>query len=166
MVKTELDRRIFDHLKRKLNGKISETTIRPAISRIRSKNPSLTLNVAAEVFAKRYELSVQRFFNDKDREVLKTTRIDVVKAKKIQPKNKLIEIAKYDTDDNLLKRHLEEINKTYTYKCYTSTFIICRKVLENLIIHHIIRKKYSSNSKQDKENFRNTLHHLQDLLRP
>jgi len=46
----------------------------------------------------------------------------------------MIEIAKYDANDKLLKTHLEEINKTYTFGCYTATFILCRKVLENLII--------------------------------
>ena len=50
----------------------------------------------------------------------------------------------------MLKAHLDEINKTYTYGCFTSTFILCRKVLENVIIHHILMKKYPSKSANDK----------------
>ena len=36
---------------------------------------------------------------------------------------------------------MEEINKTYTYGCYTACFVLCRKFLENLIMH-ILKMKY------------------------
>jgi hypothetical protein len=78
MKKTELDHRIFDLLKKKLSGKVSEHTIRPAITRIRRKNPSLTLNAAAEIFAKRYGESVQKFFSERDREAFGTIRTEKV----------------------------------------------------------------------------------------
>lgn len=148
------DPRIFEFLKKRLEGKISEWTIRPAISKIRRKNPSLTLNASAEIFAIGHGESVQRFFNERDREVFRTIKIEkvVIPTHKTRSKQKIIEIAKYETNDKLLKKHLEEINKTYTFHCYTATFILCRKVLENLIIHHILKKKYPI-TKYDREKY-------------
>jgi len=153
--KTQLDPRIFELLKKKLGGKVSEHTIRSAISRIRGKNPSLTLNAAAEVLANKYSESVQRFFNERDRDTFKTIKIEKVSVKTSRPRGRreIIEIAKYETSDKLLKAHLEEINKTYTFGCYTATFILCRKVLENLIIHHILKKKYPMKSQQHREKY-------------
>ncbi len=155
MRKTELDRRILEYLKKRLHDKVSEHTIQPAITRIRRKTPSLTLNAAAEVFATKYGESVQRFFNERDRDAFRTTKIEKVSIKTSSPryKREMIIIAKYDTEDKMLKAHLDEINKTYTFGCYTSTFILCRKVLENLIIHHVVRKKYPTKSANHKEKY-------------
>lgn len=93
--------------------------------------------------------------NEKDRETLKTIVIEKVKipSVKARQKKKISEIATYDSDDRLLKAHLEEINKAYTYGCYTATFILCRKVLENLIVYHILRKKYPRKSKQHRNKY-------------
>jgi hypothetical protein len=153
--KTQLDPRILDLLKQKLKGKVSEHTIQSAISRIRGRNPSLTLNAAAEVFASKYQTSVQKYFTERDRDTFKTLKIEKVSIRTSKPisTHKLVEIAKYETDDNLLKAHLDEIRKTYTFGCYTATFILCRKVLENLIIHHILRKKYPTQSREDREKY-------------
>jgi hypothetical protein len=155
MRRTELDPRILEKLKEKLKGKVSEHTIRSAISRIRRDNPSLTLNAAAEVLARKHNESVQRYLNDKDRDALKTIQIEKVKilSSKLKRKRKFIAIAKYETNDKWLKAHLDEINKTYTFGCYTATFILCRKLLENLIIHHVLKKKYPNNSKQHREKY-------------
>jgi hypothetical protein len=153
--KTQLDPRILELLKEKLRGKISEHTIRSAISRIRGRNPSLTLNAAAEVLANKYQASVQKYFNERDRDTFKTLKIEKVSIKTPRPisRREIMEIAKYETEDKLLKAHLVEINKTYTSGCYTATFILCRKVLENLIIHHVLRKKYPTRSQQDREKY-------------
>ncbi len=155
MVSDELNPKIFEYLKKKLSGKISESTIRPAISRKRGNYPSLTLNAAAELFAKQHGLTVHKFFNVSDREAFKTINIEKVKVKtqsqKIRPK--IIEIAKYNTTNTLLKANLDEINKTYTFGCYTASFILCRKVLENLIIHQIFKKRYPTQSQQDRSKY-------------
>lgn len=155
MKKPELNPRILKYLKEKLKGKVSEYTIQPAISRIRRKYPSLTLNAAAEVFARKYDESIQKFFNDRDRDSLKTKKIEKITIKTQSPKkrSKLIIIARYETNDKMLKAHLNEINKTYTYGCYTATFVLCRKVLENLIIHNILKKKFSAKSQNDREKY-------------
>jgi hypothetical protein len=59
----------------------------------------------------------------------------------------------YDTSDQLLEEHINEINKTYNVECYTATFMLCRKVLENLIIHSIIKKRYPDKSKEHREKY-------------
>jgi len=153
--KTELDSRILTNLEKKLVGKVAEDSIRPLISKLRRDNPSLTLNAAAEVFAKKHGESIQRYLNEKDRDSLKTLPMETVKIRfpKLRQGKEIIIIARYDTDDKWLKAHLDEINKTYTNQCYTATFILCRKVLENLIIHHILKKKYPDRSKQHREKY-------------
>jgi hypothetical protein len=155
MRKTELDPRILEYLKKRLKGKVSEHTIASAISRIRGKDPSLTLNAAAEVFATKYDESVQKFFNERDRDAFKTKKIEKITIKTSKPRSrlKITEIAKYETNDKLLKAHLDEISKTYTCGCYTATFILCRKVLENLTIHHILKKKYPTKSQEHREKY-------------
>lgn len=153
MGKPELNPKIVEVLKNRT--KISEQAIRNALSKTRRDNPSLTLNAAAQIFARTRGFSVARYLTDKDRETSKHIKIEKIKISSSRPKQrkKIIEIAKYNTDDKLLKAHLNEINKTYTYGCYTATFILCRKVLENLLVHHIIRKKYPENKKEHREKY-------------
>jgi len=142
-------------LKEKTEGKISEQAIRNELSKIRRENPYLTLNAAAEIFAKKRGFNIARYLRDKDRETLKAVKIEKVKIPSLRAKRpkKIIEIANYDTDNKLLKAHLNEINKTYTYGCYTACFVLCRKVLENLVIHHILKKKYPRNTRQHREKY-------------
>lgn len=155
MRKSKLDPRILNILREKTKGQIQERSIRNALSRIRSNNPYLTLNAAAEVFAKKRGFSIARYLTDRDRETLKTIKIEKVKisSHKARQKMRLKIIANYDTEDKLLKAHLREINKTYTCGCYTACFVLCRKVLENLLIHHILKKKYHENTKEDREKY-------------
>lgn len=155
MRKTQLNPKIINILKEKTKGKMSEQAIRNELSKIRREDPSLTLNAAAEIFAKKRDFSVARYFSDKDREVLKTIKIEKVKISPLQrkQKKKIIEIAKYNTDDKLLKAHLKEINKTYTHGCYTATFVLCRKVLENILIYHILRRKYPEDKEEHRKKY-------------
>ncbi|MEM2293471.1 MAG: hypothetical protein QW228_08810 [Candidatus Aenigmatarchaeota archaeon] len=154
MARERLKPEILDFLKKKTKGKISEQAIKVALSRIREKNPSLTLNAAAEVFAKRRGFSVGRYLEDRDREALRGTVMMSIKVPTPRySKERIVEIARYETDDKLLQMHLKEINKAYTTGCYTATFVLCRKVLENLIIHHILKRKYPLNKKEHKEKY-------------
>ena len=151
----ELDPRILNLLKDKLKGRMSEKSIPSAISRIRAKHPGLTLNASAEILARKYDFSVQKYFNDKDRDAFKSREIERIKIKspRTNSERRIIVIAKYDSDDKMLRKHLDEINRTYSYGCFTSTFILCRKVLENLIVRHILLKKYPPNIKQNREKY-------------
>jgi len=76
-----------------------------------------------------------------------------IRFPRLRQGKEIIVIARYDTGDKWLRAHLNEINKTYTHQCYTATFILCRKVLENLIIHHILKKKYPDRSRQHREKY-------------
>jgi hypothetical protein len=155
MRKTELDPRILKWLKERFKGKISETTIRPAISRIARKD-SLTLNTAAGVFAQKHGESLpRRFLKSEGKERIVEIRTEKISRSPSRPRAEraIIPFAKYETTDRFLKAHLDEINKAYTYGCYTATFILCRKVLENLIIHHILKKKYPTKSQQHRQKY-------------
>lgn len=155
MRKTELDPRIFEWLKERLKGKISEKTIRPAISRIARKD-SLTLNTAAGVFTQKHGESLpRRFLKSEGKERIVEIRTEKISRSPSRPRAEraIIPFAKYETTDRFLKAHLDEINKTYTDGCYTATFILCRKVLENLIVHHILKKKYPTKSQQHRQKY-------------
>lgn len=153
MRKPDLDPRIISYIYKKLKTRRTQNAIRVAITKLRTKHPSLTLNAAAEIYAKKNGFSVSKYLTDDDRMALRTIQVTVVPIKN-RPgvrKKYIQEIATYNTKNALLLRHLEEINKTYTIGCCTATFVLCRKVIENLLIHHIIKKKYPGRSKQDKE---------------
>jgi len=155
MRKTELDPRILGRLIKITEGEMTEHSIRTTLSKIRREHGSLTLNAAAHVFARKRGRSVARWLKPEDRETLKTIKIEKVKipSTKTRQKKKIIKIASYETDDKLLLKHIVEINKAYTCGCYTATFILCRKLLENLITHHILRKKYPKRKKHHKEKY-------------
>lgn len=109
----------------------------------------MTLNAAAQVFASQHGFTVAGNLKDKDRESMSKMQTQKVIVQQTSKQAKpIIRFAVYETEDELLKAHLDEINRAYTYKCYTATFILCRKVLENLISHHIIMKKYPDKSEE------------------
>lgn len=155
MKKLTIDPKILKKIKEKTQGKLSEHSIRPAISRIKSKYGFLTDNSAAEVFSKKHGFSIQRYLNEKDRDTLKSVEIKKIEIPQTRPrqKKKIVKIAIYETDDKFLKKHLDEINRAYTYGCYTATFILCRKFLENLIVHHILKKKYPKKTLDHREKY-------------
>jgi len=149
-MKAKLNPKIWEKLKTKLKGKISEPALRNKLSRIRKKY-HVTLNAAAHLIAQDEGFSVMRWLNEEDVGSLRPIR-EIKIVHKIPRKEKITTIAKYPTDDRLLEAHLREINRAYTYKCYTSTFILCRKVLENLIIR-IMRGKYPEDKREHREKY-------------
>ena len=91
MAKSELDPRILELLKSKLSDKLSPHTIQSAISRTRGRYPFLTLNAAAEVFANKYRVSVQKYLNEKDRAALGTFQpMKIEKTNISRPKPKKV----------------------------------------------------------------------------
>jgi hypothetical protein len=170
MRKTELDQRIFKWLKEKLNGEISEYTIRPAISKIARKDSS-TLNEAARKFALNHHLILpRRFLRPGNKQAVVEIKTEKVKRSpsRMTSRPKIIEFAKYDTKDEWLKAHIGEINKTYTFQCYTATFILCRKVLENLIAIHILERKFPGSTDEHRQKYfdfsRKRMHDFNRLL--
>ena len=155
MRKTKLDPRILERLIKITEGEMTEQSIRTTLSNIRREHGSLTLNAAAQVFARKRNRSVAKWLKPEDRETLKTIKIEKVRipTTRTRLKKKIIKMASYEADDKLLRKHINEINKAYTCSCYTATFILCRKVLENLFVHHILRKKYPQKTKQHKSKY-------------
>lgn len=125
---------------------LDKSSVGEALSRIRRKYGFLTLNASAEVFAKSRDFTVMRHLDPIDREALShlETKKITIPIKEKKKADVIIKIAIYETEDTLLKKHIDEINRTYTYHCYTATFILCRKVLENLILN-ILKAKYPEN---------------------
>jgi len=158
MTKSRLDPKIKEILIEKMKGKMKETSISPSLSYLRNKYPFLTLNAAAEVFAQERGFNVTGYLTDADRKSLATLRFETAEKTKIKTKKskQIKTIVTYKTDNKWVKALVNEINKTYTFGCYTACFVLSRKLLENLLIHNIVMKKYSGTSLCDKQMYYDT----------
>jgi hypothetical protein len=141
---------------KKLEKKLPEMkkeNIRSRLSQIRADR-NVTLNAAAQIFARSKGFSVMGYLNNKeDLDSLKTVEIKkFVAPSRPRKGEKILEMVKFQTDNNLLNAHIGEINRAYTHRCYTSTFVLCRKVLENLITG-ILRKKYPDDKREHREKY-------------
>lgn len=135
---------ILKHLHKKLGFK--PESIQVQLSILKRKYSGLTLNAAAQVYALRNNLSILPKLLPEDKESLKQANLSLTPKREIKipykksQRNKVIFLI-YDTAVIFVKKHLDEINNAYSAKCYTATYIICRKVMENLIIE-ILKKKF------------------------
>ncbi|MDO8622902.1 MAG: hypothetical protein Q7R52_01545 [archaeon] len=136
--------------------KMSEQAVRNAVSKFKnSKCPKATQNAAAQLFAQSRGFSVAKKLKEEDRATL-PSNIEFEKPLRIKKVNerskskKIMELIKFESGDYFINEHIKEINRAYTFGCYTSSFILCRKVFENLLIE-IIRKKYPGKSQQERE---------------
>lgn len=151
---SKLKLEILTYLSNKLG--LSINSIRQYISRERTSHPKATLNAAAQLFALKNKTTVLRMLDKKDRTTLPSS-IEIAKEKIIlgnkkrgTEKKKIEILIDYETTDYFKKGHIEELNKAYTSECYTSVFILARKIVENLIID-ILKKKYPEKVKINKE---------------
>jgi hypothetical protein len=145
---------ILTYLSNKLE--LSENSVRQYISQERTKHPKATLNAAAQLFALSKRVTVLRMLDSEDRatlpsniEIEKETVILKSKNRGLKKKNTFI-FLDYETTDHFKKGHVDELNNAYISGCYTSVFILSRKIVENLIID-IIKKKYPERVKKNKE---------------
>jgi hypothetical protein len=148
-----LNPKIVDKIHEKTGLAIS--SIRSAITRKKQSSPSLTSNAVAYLYAQSYNVNVLTLLDTEDKagisaiERKPVEKIVVKKNKKKTPSvNK--KFLEYDTTDKFVKGHIEELNRAYEAKCYTSVFILARKIVENLIID-ILKKKYPEKVKANKE---------------
>lgn len=133
---------------------LDESSVREALSRIRRQYGFLTLNASAQIFAEKHRFSVMRHLDQIDRDSLshlKTQKIPVP-IKQTKAKTPTVKIAEYKTDDVWLQKHVDEVNRAFTFQCYTATFVLCRKILENLIVQ-ILQKKYNSRNLDDRKKY-------------
>lgn len=130
-----LNPEILEYLSKELS--LSESSVRQYLSGIKLTYKDVTLNAAAQIFASQRGKSVRRMLDREDKSSLpsmiisKSDRPIVIKKKNKHP---IINFFKYETDVPFIKGHIEEVNKAYTSGCYTCVFILCRKIIENLII--------------------------------
>jgi len=148
----KLNPKIIEILKEKTH--LSDNSIRHNISMIKRDYPQCTSNAAGQILARKHGTTIMQKLDKEDKVSLPNMEIlpEKIPLKKQMPKRKerLFILVKYDTKDKYLKAHIDEINRAYTHKCYTSAFILCRKVIENLLVE-VLRKKYPGKSKQERE---------------
>lgn len=138
---------------RKKTGK-EESTIRKDISLLRRKYGKLPINAVAQIYALQNGTSVLTKLDKHEKESLPNIEIEkparVVQKEPRNRKRRLLEFVHYKTEDPFVKAHILETNTAYTYRCYTAAFILCRKILENLLTD-IVRKKFPQNEKENIE---------------
>lgn len=145
----ELDNNILNHLEKKLG--IKSSTIRVQLSLLKRKYSGLTLNAAAQIYAQQHGTSILAKLSDIDKTSLAQVQITMTPKREIlipankKGQKKMINFLLYETSNRFEKKHVEEINGTYNAHCYTATFILCRKLIENLIIE-ILKKKFPLSS--------------------
>jgi len=129
---------------------MTKGSIAVRISEIKYQHPQLTPAAAAQYLAKKKNKSIMRFLDDEDKKSLAsvgTTAIAPVVirtsgskgGRRTPPKPILI----FRSTNPFIERHISEINGTYHADCCTATFILCRKVMENLIVQ-ILKEKFPS----------------------
>ena len=142
-----LDKEILQILIQKTNKK--ESTIRSQISIIRRKFPNCTMNAAAQIYAMKHNSSILKKLDVEDKKSIPimefTNQIPIKKKKNIKKIKKFID---YENNDYFINGHLAEFNRAYTSGCYTSAYILLRKITENLLID-ILRKKYPESGGRD-----------------
>jgi len=147
----------LEFLKKKTG--LAEKTLRNQITKLRSKSPGITINGAAHMLAMQHKTSLLGKLSDEDKASLPNLELDRSKVKlpqaKPRTKEKILNVLVYDTDDPFIKGHITEVNRAFTYSCFTSVNILARKVIENLIIDILIAK-YPSSSKENKEKYYDT----------
>lgn len=166
-----LKREIIDLLKKKTDFK--EGTIRSNISKLRADYPSCTINAVAQLYARSKGYSVMQKLSKEDKaslphnEVVKN-KIKIDEKKPRLRKRHIIEYVNYETNDYFKKGHINELNKAYTYGCFTAVYALARKIIENLV-REILARKYPPNSKGNKELYfdinRNRFHDFSVILK-
>lgn len=131
-----------------------ESTIRKDISLLRRKYGKLPINAVAQIYALENGTSVLTKLSKSERESLPNVEIErpvkVVRKDKKSRKKMILQFVHYESENPFVNAHIMEVNKAYTYGCFTAAFILCRKILENLLAD-IAREKYPQNKKENIE---------------
>jgi hypothetical protein len=135
---------VLQHLKKKTGN--TPGSIRVQLSLLKRKFKGLTLNAAGQVYAEQHGTSILPKLTDTDKASLATVQLSAVPKREIRiPAGKTSKpfrvFFEYATTDKFEKEHIEEINRAYNAGCYTATYILSRKVIENLIIG-LLKKKF------------------------
>jgi len=167
MVKQKLNPKIFYKFKKRFSDK-TKNAISVKLSKL-SRKYNVTLNAAAEIWAKKEGFSVWGLLDDLDRESLKNKDFQTIPIKKFPKSVKNEEMfVNYSSQNKFLKAHITEINKCYNYGAPTACYILIRKVLENLVVE-IIKKKFPNRTEEEKEIYlslgKGRIRDLSDLIK-
>ncbi len=117
--------------------------------------PHLTQAAAAQVLAQKKNKSILGSLDEEDRRSLPSMQISPLPVattrknhagKPIKRVLLIKPVILFSTTNRFVEKHIQEINGTYAAQCYTATFILCRKVMENLIVD-ILRHNFSKERK-------------------
>ncbi len=154
-----LEKSLLQFLAKKL--RIAESTITKNVSLMAHQYPRVTPNGRAHLYAQKYHATLWGKLSKEDRQSLpgniqlqKETVVIHQKQRKVR-RSKIHEYVKFETADSFRKGHIDEINRAYTFKCYTSAFILCRKVVENLLID-ILRERFPETTRENRELYYDT----------
>lgn len=151
-----LDSKILVYFKEKLG--VAPKTVRNNISNLLKEHPSLTRNALAQVYALSKRGNVLKYLDSEDRANLYQIKVKPpieVQVKTRVKKEHLLILVKFETTDRFINGHIDELNRAYTYKCYTACFILARKIVENLIID-ILKSRYPEKILKNKEMYFDT----------
>jgi hypothetical protein len=128
----------------------SEKTIRNALAKLHQRFSRLSMNQLAQIYAMENGTSVRSKLTPEEKSTLPNFDIEkpitiAKKAPKNGKKRQVKQFIKYETSDSFIRDHISEVNKCYTVRAYTAAFILCRKIIENMLTD-IIRKKYPQNT--------------------
>ncbi len=161
MSKQKLNSKILDKLL-EIYPERSKNSIQARISQISNKE-GVSLATAAEIMARQKNRTIGRYLKPEDKDFFRNNNIMTSNIKKFpsKNKNKVPLFVSYETKNPFLRGHIEEINKCYSAGGYTASFILLRKVIENLITE-IIKKKFPEG--KDKVLYLNfSTGHIRDL---
>ena len=134
----KLNPKIVAELADKLTKK--PTTIKKDVYLLAKDFPTSTKNAVAQIYARKYHKTVFKMLDKEDRgsmpnvEVVKSS-VQVKEARqKPRKKEQIIQFLQMKSYESFKRDHVEEINRTYTYRCYTACFVLCRKIIENLVL--------------------------------
>jgi len=146
MAGKKLNHKILDKIIEKLPN-YKPHSIENAISNIKSKY-GVSSNAAAKEYARLHEIKVDRWLSEEDQKNWQSipknnvqTKFMEKKIKNVKPK-RVTEYIHYETKDRFILGHIKEVNICCTYGAYTAAFVLCRKIIENLLIDDVILKKY------------------------
>lgn len=133
-----LDPRIVAALAKKL-GKRPATVKKDVY--LRAKNyPASTKNAVAQIYARENRATVYPMLDKEDRQSMPIVEYDrtPIRVREKDPrkvkKEKIVQFLRLEAEESYKRDHVAEINRAYSYRCYTACFLMCRKVVENLVL--------------------------------
>lgn len=144
----KLDSRIVKVLAEKTGRQGS--TVKKDIYLLARKFSACTKNAVAQIYAMERGHSVLKLLDKEDRASMPNLSVEepvtLKKKEGVQRrrKDRIVQFLCTRSTEFYKVDHIAEINRAYTYRCFTSCFVLCRKVVENLIVD-VLRAKYPPN---------------------